>query len=379
MTSQSQHSISRNATAVAVSGGADSLYALVVLKEKGEPVFALHARLLPDYLLPPGYADMIDRLQTVCETLGAPLHIANCADAFEKNVIAPFVRAYAVGLTPNPCAHCNTAIKFGLLAETARALGASRLVTGHYARLAHTPEGTALFAGADASKDQSYFLSLVPKERLSFASFPLAEKTKTAILADLESRGLAIPSPGESQEICFVPNDDYRSFIRAQATRIGENLPGPGPVKLMDGTKIGEHKGLWQYTEGQRKGLGIAWKEPLYVVRKDTRSNTLVADGASMLAGESIHVADPNFLVPFEFWPETVLLRTRFRQKARSATAFRDGTNIILREESPSGPHAKGQIAAVYTRATYEGRETLRLLGGGVMAQEKRPASQTHI
>ncbi|SBW04000.1 tRNA-specific 2-thiouridylase MnmA [uncultured delta proteobacterium] len=347
-------------TAVAVSGGVDSLYALVSLKERGEAVLALHGRMLPPDLAPAGYEAMLERLAKTCAALDVPLAVIDCVDAFAEAVINPFVRAYAAGTTPNPCAHCNVGIKFGLLLDTARDLGATRLATGHYVRLEQSGNTPALYAGQDASKDQSYFLSLVPLEKLRFAVAPLARKSKDEIRAALAAKGITPPAPGESQEICFVPNDDYRAFLLDRAAKLGVALPGPGPVTLPDGKRIGTHNGLWQYTEGQRKGLGIAWSEPLYVLAKDLAANALVTGGGACLHGGEIRAGNCNFLVPMAEWPETLLLRTRFRQTPRPARArFEDGV-LILREETPSGPYARGQIAAVYG-------PDLRVLAGGVI------------
>lgn len=345
----------------------DSLYALVSLRERGEKVIALHARMLPGDIAPAGYGAMVDCLREACAAFGVDLAVIDCADAFAERVIATFVRAYAAGLTPNPCAHCNAAIKFGLLLDAARSLGASRIATGHYVRLETTPNGAALYAGDDAAKDQSYFLSLVPADRLARAVAPLAGTKKADIRAFFARTDMAVPARSESQEICFVPDGDYRSFVTERAARLGIALPGPGPVTLADGTLIGEHKGLWRYTEGQRRGLGIAWKEPLYVLRKDLATNTLVADGAALLAGGGVIVDSVNFLVPFDRWPRDVLVRTRFRQKERSATARREGNSLVLAEKTPSGPYARGQIATFYAMEARDGRERLRVLGGGII------------
>jgi len=350
--------------AVAVSGGVDSLYALVALKERGEKPLALHARMLPPDLAPTGYDSMLDRMGEICVSLNVPLSIIDCADAFADAVINPFVRAYAAGVTPNPCAHCNASIKFGLLLDQARTLGATRLATGHYIRLEQTETGVALYAGQDATKDQSYFLSLVVRERLNFAVAPLADKSKDEIRAYLAARKLDPPAPGESQEICFVPNDNYRAFLESRAARIGVQLPGPGSVTLLDGTVIGTHKGLWQYTEGQRRGLGIAWCEPLYVLAKNMENNTLVAGGAQSLGGCEVWTENCNFLVPLEKWPKTVFARTRFRQKPRPVKATFIGEHLVLAEETPSGPHACGQIATVYDA-------DMRVLAGGVIVSPK--------
>lgn len=357
----------RPVIAVAVSGGIDSLYALAALREKGANIFALHARLLPPALAPSGYEAMLERLKKSCADLNVDLHILDCSDEFANTVIRPFVAAYAAGFTPNPCAHCNAAVKFGLLLDAARGLGATRLATGHYIRLETAESGAALFAGEDAAKDQSYFLALVPRERLAFAVAPLADISKAAVRERLAEKGVEVPSPAESQEICFVPNDDHRGFITLQAEASGLALPGPGPVVLPDGVAVGRHNGLWRYTEGQRKGLGIAWKEPLYVVRKDKETNTLVVGNSGCLRGGVVRAKNVNVLVPLDAWPETILLRTRFRQRARPACVHAEGETLVFQEEAPSGPYAGGQIAVAYAVESRNGKERLRVLGGGVI------------
>lgn len=354
---------SESITAVAVSGGVDSLYALVSLREQGEHVIALHARMLPPPLAPAGYGESLARLKDVCFRLGVPLSVIDCVEPFARLVIDPFVRSYAAGMTPNPCAHCNAAVKFGLLLDAADGLGADRIATGHYVRLEHTPSGdAALYAGKDAAKDQSYFLALVPEERLRRAISPLADKSKPAIREYLAARGIVTPVPAESQEICFVPGDDYRAFLEARAAQTGISLPGPGPVILPDGKRIGAHAGLWRYTEGQRRGLGIAWTEPLYVLEKCAAANTLVAGGADSLGGGEVRAEGWNFLVPFAAWPETVFIRTRFRQTPRPAHArMTENGGVIVREDgSGGGPYARGQIAVAYDA-------NRRVLGGGVI------------
>lgn len=377
---------------IAVSGGTDSLYAMAALKEAGEQCMALHAVFLPEHLRPADHAAMIERLKACCASLGIPLHIADLVEPFRQAVIEPFVRSYAEGATPNPCAQCNAAIKFGLLMDIAREKGADRLVTGHYARLEaggdtlgdgfsgdstglHTPGSCfapALYAGADKGKDQSYFLSLVPAERLVHALFPLGGLRKEDIRAWLAERGITPPAPRESQEICFVPDDAYREFIPDIARSLRISLPGPGPVRLRDGREIGRHSGLWRYTEGQRKGLGIAWQYPLYVLEKDMASNTLIVGGKEEgLAGE-FRCASLNFLVPLEAWPQEVLVRTRYRQSAAPVTILPqthttlENGSFRFSQEPSRGPYTVGQLATFY--AQDEGGSSLRVLAGGVIS-----------
>ena len=341
----------RSPLAVAVSGGVDSLYALASLKKgaaTGREVLALHGLFLPP-ALSRGKPDPLPALHHACDQLGIPLHVVDLRAAFEQHVMAPFVAAYAAGRTPNPCALCNARIKFGLLLDAALKLGAQCLATGHYAQMhAHPHYGQVLTQGQDSAKDQSYFLSLVPRERLARAFFPLARVTKAQAVAAVAAWGLTVPLPGESQEICFVPEDQYRPFVQAQAHDRGLALSGPGPMLL--GTQVlGQHQGLWQYTEGQRKGLGIAHAEPLYVLAKDHAHNALVLGIKEDLAVREYAVQEINALVPRELWPPTVLARVRYRQKAALAEVeWQDTACLRLRFHQPQSPTAPGQVAALY-------------------------------
>ena len=355
--------------AVAVSGGADSLYSLLSLKERGLNVFALHALFLPECLRPQSYTGMLEKLKENCAGFGIPLHVADCSAAFRQKIIRPFAEAWMEGKTPNPCAHCNRHMKFGLLWEEAKKLGAELMATGHYAAMRHLDDGPALFAGKDSLKEQSYFLALTPVENLSRTLFPLAEINKRALLSFLEKRSIALPQKGESQEICFIPDADYRAFLENFAASEGVVLSGPGPVILPGGVKISTHKGLWRYTEGQRHGLGIAWNEPLYVLGKDIPENTLIVGAKSDFSDCACRCAQLNFLVQPQLWPEIVLAKTRYRQKPEPAKVrlrLENGEQTLELEFTSAKnrpPAAPGQIAAIYS-ATESG---LRLLAGGVI------------
>ncbi|MDR2727230.1 MAG: tRNA-specific 2-thiouridylase [Deltaproteobacteria bacterium] len=327
--------------AVAVSGGLDSLYALIDLHARGLAAMALHARLLP-----PGIEnDPVPGLTRICERLGLPLHVVEARREFAERVIRPFVTEYAAARTPNPCARCNARIKFGLLLDAARDLGAVHLATGHYAAWAEHPiYGPALRRGTDERKDQSYFLALAPGERLASAVFPLAEQNKAQLAARLAGLDYKAPLPGESQEICFVPGNAYRPFMRQQ----GVALPGPGPIELADGRVIGRHEGLWLYTEGQRRGLGLSWSEPLYVLAKNTTRNALIVVGRDALLADSCTGRELNELVPRALWPDALYVQTRYRQRAVPATVHVDSDRIAVRFAAPQTPAAPGQILAVY-------------------------------
>lgn len=339
--------------AVAVSGGMDSLLSLVLLKEQGHDVIAVHGHFLPPS---PDWKRVVDGLAKNCKTLGVSFHALDLHEEFDKQVVSPFVGDYRVGLTPNPCALCNPRMKFGVLFEAARELGADRIATGHYVRLEKRDGfGVMLVRGADASKDQSYFLSLVPIETLRLAYFPLAGTYKKDVLSILSDHGLEPPLPTESQEICFVPEDDYQTFLSSRCT-----MPGGGPAVLSDGLVVGEHRGLWRHTQGQRRGLGIAWKEALYVLDKDVGKNTLVVGTKSELQSPGCVAGQVNLMVGMDTWPEVVSLQTRYRQKARpSRVEMVDGKLVFNFIESHARP-TPGQVAAVYT-------EDGVVLGGGII------------
>lgn len=339
-------------TAIALSGGADSLMSLLLLRETGAEVMGVHARFL-------GADDeaLHERLRDLCATLSVPFHLVDLRREFEELVIAPFVRAYQSGLTPNPCATCNPAIKFGLLLDRARELGSDRLATGHYARLLHTTQGPALYRGLDADKDQSYFLSRVPRERFAHVLFPLSGWTKNAVRLALAERGMEPPAGRESQEVCFIPAD-YRDFLRERNVRLG----GPGPIALADGTVLGRHAGLWNHTLGQRKGLGIAYSEPLYVTGKDFAHNRLLVGSKAEAMSSGCRTGIPNLLLPPELWPHEVLVQTIYRQRPEPAHVTVDQSGMTIAFPGPRAIPTPGQVAAVYSP---EGQ----VLAGGVIQE----------
>lgn len=334
--------MSRNARlAVAVSGGADSLSAFLALRDGGREPLAVHALLheeTPDLSVFP--ADQ--------------LLVVDLRREFARHVTGPFAAEYASGRTPNPCARCNPAIKFGALLDAALAAGCGRLATGHYARLERDTHGrTLLMPALDQTKDQSYFLALVPPERLALTEFPLGGLTKREVLAELGARGVRPPIATESQDVCFLKNagEDYRDWLERQ----GVALSGPGPILLADPEslaplrEIGVHRGLWAYTQGQRKGLNVAWSEPLYVVGKDPAANALLAGPKAATLCAGFATGPVNELVPLAEWPEIVAVRTRYRQRpslARIEGAHVEGTRDGLRVSflTPAERPAPGQL-----------------------------------
>lgn len=337
--------------AVAVSGGVDSLLSLILLRERGEEVLAVHGKFLEGDRAGQG-------LEEICRKLGAPFVVLDLRKEFERLVQEPFVRGYLEGGTPNPCAICNPEIKFGTLWDKVREAGAGRLATGHYARMEEDPGwGRVLRRGLDAGKDQSYFLSRVPRERLERAEFPLGAMTKARVREELARRGLSAPLERESNEICFVPGDDYRDFLEKR----GVELPGPGEMVLADGRVLGRHLGLWRHTVGQRRGLGLGWPEPLYVLDRDAATNRLVVGPRAELEARGCFVERVNELVPRRDWPAEVLIQTRYRQKAGPGAWQSSGPGLELEFAVPRSRPAPGQVAALY-----DARGTV--LAGGLIA-----------
>lgn len=329
--------------AVALSGGADSLLSLALMLEKNEKPFAVHGFFLaPDVKA----IKARNKIEDLCSKLGVKLYSLDLSLAFKERVIEPFVQTYLQGKTPNPCALCNKEIKFGLLLEKALELGASKLATGHYAGLERNcPQAPGLFRGLDTSKEQSYFLSLLSKEQLSRACFPLKNWYKEQTFQELQRLGLRVPIARESQEICFIPNNEYKSFLMNQ----GLKLPGPGEIRDTKAKILGTHQGLWRYTLGQRRGLGIAYSEPLYVLDKDIAKNILIVGTRQELYSCFCKVKNINYLLPFAQWDQPVFVQTIYRQKAQPANVNATEEGLEVYFTKPRKPATPGQIAAFYS------------------------------
>ncbi|WP_045214937.1 tRNA 2-thiouridine(34) synthase MnmA [Desulfonatronovibrio magnus] len=330
-------------TAVALSGGADSLYALLSLHEAGWKLMPVHARF---FKTDHQSHETEKLLADFCSTIGLQLTVLDLAKKFKTLVMDPFVQDYIDGLTPNPCVTCNQRIKFGLIMDHVRSLGADQLATGHYARIDSNNDIPALFRGQDPLKDQSYFLSLVPVKVLNHVVFPLQTSTKKNILKLLGEKGITPPVPGESNEVCFIEND-YRSFIQEQRPNL-KTLKGP--IMTTNGTVLGQHQGLWHYTPGQRKGLGIAYKHPLYVIEKNFQNNALIVGNAQEQMSRGCEAKDINIHVAPKNWPETVMVQIRYRSRPHPAIVTINKSRMTVKFLNPQDIAAPGQIAAVYSQ-----------------------------
>lgn len=347
---------------MAMSGGVDSLCAALLLLEQGHEVVGLHM-LLPRFGQPiPNKA--AEALRSVVERLGVPLHVVDMRQSFEELVIKRFLEDYRRGRTPNPCVHCNAEIKFGLLLREALRHGADYLATGHYARV--LPPGPAsdryrLLKGRDPGKDQSYFLYRLSQEQLRAVLFPLGERLKEDVLRRIQRAGLVDEVPQESQEICFLPSGNYQDFIAERIRAVPE--VEEGPVVDSRGNRIGTHRGLFAYTVGQRRGLGIPSSAPYYVIAMDPSANTLIVGRSDDLYASRFLLEDLNWVsIPPPTRPLTCLVRIRNQHDPAPAEVvpITDET-VTVRFDQPQRAITPGQSAVFYQGET--------VLGGGVIGR----------
>jgi tRNA-specific 2-thiouridylase len=343
--------------AVALSGGIDSLMAALLLKLQNVDLFGIH--FLSGHE-PSDHAVRLERLQRSASRLGIHLHVVDLAEAFAAAVVAPFVAAYDRGLTPNPCVRCNAEIKFGRLLEHARRLGATHLATGHYARLAATREGSVhLERAIDRSKDQSYFLARLTREQLRQALFPLGQHTKSQVRQLASEHGIEPSQPGESQDVCFIGQRGYADFLMQQPGF----TPVPGPIVDLQGRLVGCHRGLYRYTVGQRRGLGLPSSAPYYVVRLEPDQQRLVVGRSDELACATCNVEQTHWHQSPPQAPLELAVRVRYRGPQARATVHADGPRSArLVFAHPQRAVTPGQ-AAVF----YDGE---RVLGTGWIARQ---------
>jgi tRNA-specific 2-thiouridylase len=359
----------RERVVVGLSGGVDSSVAAALLVEAGLEVIGVTLRVWP--WREPEEAtrrfgsccspETVDDARAVARRLGIPYYLLNSEREFERAVIDPFVRAYAAGRTPVPCVACNREVKFGSLLRRARAWEAAAVATGHYARITRDPETGRylLWRGRDARKDQSDFLWPLTQPQLAAARFPVGALTKEAVREKARALGLVTADKPESQEICFIPDDDYRGFLRRRA-------PGafaPGAIVDGQGTVLGRHRGLANYTVGQRRGLGLASARPLYVTALDPRRNEVVVGGPEEGGVEQLRAEDVNLIgVAALRGPLAVAAKIRHTHEPAAATIepLADGA-ILVRFERPQRAAAPGQSVVFYQGDL--------VVGGGTIAR----------
>jgi tRNA-specific 2-thiouridylase len=325
--------------AVALSGGIDSAVAAMLLKQQGFEVRGVHLRLEDGSPAPPDLA-------ALAAQLGIPLEILDLRAEFGRLVVDYFVDQYVKGHTPNPCVRCNAAIKFGALWDQARAWGATHLATGHYVRLGPGPDGSLrLWRGVDAAKDQSYFLCQAPRGLLPHLLLPLGSLTKQEVRSRFQQSGLPLGGRQESQDICFIPGGDYQEFLRVRRERRG--LPGD----LVDsrGRVLGRHRGVENYTVGQRRGLGTPAREPYYVLRLEPADNRVVIGPRSELYARGLRARGMNWLIDPPGRQLTVTAMIRYRHPGVQAVLHPGaGDRVEVIFASPQTAVTPGQAVAFY-------------------------------
>lgn len=307
---------SRSRVVVALSGGVDSSVAAALLVEQGQPVVGLMLRLWAEDQNRCCAPEAVDDARRVADQLGIPFYLLSCEAEFKARVVDPFIADYARGRTPNPCLACNRHVRFRRLLHQAQALDAPFVATGHYARIVPAGDRLHLCAAADRHKDQSYVLYMLGQQELRRLRFPLGEYTKAQVRDMARRRGLAVADREESMDLCFAAGGDYRRFLRRHAPQALR----PGPIIDTAGRQIGRHQGLPLYTVGQRRGVGIAAPEALYVIRLDPDANALVVGPAREL-GRTTLTAEEVSYVGGQPPDEPLPVHAKIRHQAAPAAA----------------------------------------------------------
>ena len=334
--------------AVAMSGGVDSSVSAALLKEAGYEVSGAHMQLWAN----PNHNT--SDLEHTCQLLNIPLHKLNFETEFRSFVIDYFCHEYSLGRTPNPCIICNQHIKFGLLLERVLEMGADYLATGHYARIEHSPNGYSLLKAVDPTKDQSYFLYTLGQRELQHLLLPLGNLHKVETRRLATERGLPASSRHDSQDVCFIPDNDYRSFI-------AKHIPiKSGDIIDTEGKVLGKHNGLAQYTIGQRQGLGLASNERLYVLSFDVANNRLVAGTRDQLLSNRLLATTLSWVsgkAPQE--PINITAKIRYKSPEAPIKLYINDGRAKVQFLKPQRAIAPGQAIVFYQGDA--------VLGGGII------------
>src|SRR6266852_5111724 len=370
--------------AVAMSGGVDSSAVAAMLRAEGHNVIGLTMQLWNQRRLA-GHEGMPESVQGRCcslddvydarrvaETIGIPYYVVNHEERFERDVIRPFVEEYLSGRTPIPCSLCNNHLKFDQLLIVARQIGADALATGHYARVEFDEQRARwlLKRPADLSKDQTYFLFGLTQDQLSRTLFPLGEMIKPEVRELARRHGLALAEKPDSQEICFVPGGDYKSFLDAYLTEQGAALPDTaGELVTADGEVVGEHGGIHNFTVGQRKGLGLATGSPLYVIQIKGDARQVVVGQQEDLYTQTLRAHRVNLISVAELQePARVIVKIRHRHEGASALIEKTGDHeILVTFDEPQRAVTPGQAAVFYDADT--------VVGGGWIVKQSAVVS----
>ncbi len=334
---------------VAMSGGIDSAVAALLAINEGYEVSGATMTLCHKFDAFGNDLTLQDvsDAKSVCEKIGIEHKVYSLEDKFHDTVIRDFIDTYISGGTPNPCIVCNRLLKFGILLDEALADGADLIATGHYARIVQREDGRFLLKkAADAKKDQTYMLWSLSQHQLAHTVFPLGDLTKPEIRSIGEKNGFIIAHKSDSQDICFVPDGDYASFIEKE---LGEKYPA-GDYVDEDGNVLGKHKGQIHYTIGQRKGLGISMGRHIFVTKKDAQTNRVTLADEDRLFTDTVIIRNIN-LIPFDKIDGKIRIKAkiRYRHEESDAYATQTGTDeITIKFDKPQRAPAKGQSAVLY-------------------------------
>ncbi len=336
---------------VAMSGGVDSTVAAAILLEQG---FSVHGFFMQLPL--PGLDEQIRKVQKVADRLKIPLHVVEMEEEFKKRVIASFTDSYCQGRTPNPCVVCNREIKFGLLTEAMLAQGMEKTATGHYAGIRQINgisgiNDTALLRrGKDPTKDQSYFLCRLSSQQLQHTLFPLADHCKKDIFLRAQALGFTQFGGDESQDVCFLANQDLATFLAEQGVKSMK-----GEIVTKDGKSLGTHEGIWKYTVGQRRGLGIPDATPWYVVGLDAKNNRVIIGKNDALFQRELLLSAMQWQLELPSpWQGKVQLRSRHQAAEAEVSPVKNGTWRV-RFQEPQRAVTPGQFAVLYQSETVVG------------------------
>lgn len=339
-------------TVVGMSGGVDSSLVAALCRERGDEVVGVTMKLWPCAELDGGFTredaccsptETIDA-RAVAVGLGVRHYVVDAEDVFRREVVNGFVAAYRRGETPNPCVRCNESIKFGHLWDYAASVGADRVATGHYARVERAFDRFILRRSVDTAKDQTYFLFSLTQDQLARADFPLGGFTKDQVREESRRRGIVTADKGESQDICFIGHDGVAGFLKREAP----DAFRPGEIRHQDGRVLGEHQGLAGFTIGQRKGLGVAWTEPLYVTAIDVAANAVVLGPRETLMETTLRLRDCTWHGGSLPAGIDVRVRPRYRSAGLRARIEADGDGAVVHFAEPQTRAASGQACVVY-------------------------------
>ncbi len=364
---------------VGMSGGVDSSVVAALLKQRGYDVVGMTLQLY-DHGSSSGKKGAccagqdIHDARRVADQIGIAHYVLDYQSRFREAVIEPFAAGYIAGETPIPCVACNQTVKFTDLLQTARELGAGALATGHYANLRHSADGPELYRAADADRDQSYFLFATTQKQLSFLRFPLGDLPKDEVRRLATQFNLPVADKPDSQDICFVPTGRYGDVIE----RLHPGAATPGEIIHVDGRQLGHHKGIIHYTVGQRRGLGIADSEALYVVRLNAATREVVVGPRESLRTRHLTLVNVNWLGSASAGADTaeqrVWVRVRSTQAPQPAIIRITGSRSTVVLQDGEFGIAAGQACVFYA----DGSPRARVLGGGFIAATDAHPSSSH-